>query len=64
MNLLTKLAEQGNPTPTTTDPRRNPGVNMKNFQGVDSDGSFNSTASSSVTSPENGTEYSSSLKED
>ncbi|KAL8171645.1 hypothetical protein V2J09_023449 [Rumex salicifolius] len=63
MNLLRKLAEEGNVTAPNTDPRRNPGYTPRRSQdGVDPDGSYASTASSSITSPENGTEYTSPLK--
>ncbi|THG11336.1 hypothetical protein TEA_004299 [Camellia sinensis var. sinensis] len=58
MNLLRKLAEEGTKT-ATTEPQRNHPLPPKTFQsGVNNNGDLSSTASSEVTSAENGTEYS------
>ncbi|XP_050231892.1 protein ROOT HAIR DEFECTIVE 3 [Mercurialis annua] len=59
MNLIKKLAEQGQ-VPAPNDPHRNPTLSANSFRS----GSDMSSASSGVTSPENGTEYSSSSKDD
>ncbi|CAK7356857.1 unnamed protein product [Dovyalis caffra] len=64
MNLLRRLAEEGQ-KPATTDPQRNPALASKNFQnGSSSISDSSSSASSMVTSPKKGTEYSSTLKDD
>ncbi|KAL7162621.1 hypothetical protein ACSBR2_042997 [Camellia fascicularis] len=61
MNLLRKLAEEGTKT-ATSEPQRNHPLPPKTFQsGVNNNGDLSSTASSEVTSAENGTEYSSPL---
>ncbi|KAF5931933.1 hypothetical protein HYC85_028104 [Camellia sinensis] len=58
MNLLRKLAEEGTKT-ATTEPQRNHPLPPKTFQsGVNNNGDLSSTASSEVTSAENGTKYS------
>ncbi|CAK9174489.1 unnamed protein product [Ilex paraguariensis] len=59
MNLLRKLAEEGQ-KPATSDPQRNPSLASKNFRsGGNNNGDLSSSASSEVTTSENGTEYSS-----
>ncbi|EEF34971.1 Protein SEY1, putative [Ricinus communis] len=63
MNLIKKLAEEGQ-KPATNDPQRNPALAAKSFRnGVGSSDDM-STASSGVTSTENGTEFSSASKDD
>ncbi|KAK6128020.1 hypothetical protein DH2020_038223 [Rehmannia glutinosa] len=59
MNLLRKLAEEGQ-RPATTDPQRNPPVPPMSLRSGTND--LSSSASSEVTSAENGTEYSSPSK--
>ncbi|GFP85689.1 protein root hair defective 3 [Phtheirospermum japonicum] len=62
MNLLRKLAEEGQ-RPANPDPQRNPPVPPKSIRsGTNDYGDLSSSASSEVTSAENGTEYSSPLK--
>lgn len=56
MNLLRKLAEEGQ-VPATTDGQRNSSLAAKNFRSGNSD--MSSSASSEVISSENGAEYSS-----
>ncbi|XP_052181348.1 protein ROOT HAIR DEFECTIVE 3-like [Diospyros lotus] len=59
MNLLRRLAEEGQKA-ATTEPQRNHPLTSKSFQsGVNSNGELSSSASSEVISSENGTEYSS-----
>ncbi|XP_057505001.1 protein ROOT HAIR DEFECTIVE 3-like [Actinidia eriantha] len=59
MNLLRKLAEEGQ-KPATTDPQRNHPLAARSHQsGVTNNGDFSSTGSSDVTTSENGSEYSS-----
>ncbi|KAA8541686.1 hypothetical protein F0562_022838 [Nyssa sinensis] len=59
MNLLRKLAEEGQ-MPATADPQRNPPPTSKSFQsGVTNNGALSSSGSSEVTSTENGAEDSS-----
>ncbi|KAL8139292.1 hypothetical protein V2J09_005313 [Rumex salicifolius] len=57
MNILRKLAEEGNKRPVANDARRN------TSSGVDHDGIFASTASSCVTSPTSRVEHSGSTVE-
>ncbi|KAK1362827.1 Protein ROOT HAIR DEFECTIVE 3-like [Heracleum sosnowskyi] len=61
MNLLKKLAEEGQ-VPTTSNNQRNPSLAAKSFPSGSSD--ISSSASSEVISSENGTEYSSSAVRD
>ncbi|XP_039049489.1 protein ROOT HAIR DEFECTIVE 3-like isoform X3 [Hibiscus syriacus] len=61
MNLLRKLAEQGQ-SPATNYPQTNPGAESKSFQSGSS--SMASSASSGITAPRNDIEYSSSSKEE
>ncbi|KAH9713405.1 protein ROOT HAIR DEFECTIVE 3 [Citrus sinensis] len=64
MNLLKKLAEEGQIPATNNNPQRNPvGASMNHQNGV-STSEISSTASSGVTSSGNGTEYSSPRKEE
>ncbi|KAJ6309038.1 hypothetical protein OIU76_018603 [Salix suchowensis] len=58
MNLLRRLAEEGQKPITTTDPRRNPAPVSRNFQNGSSSTSDSSSSSSSsgVTSPKEGNE--------
>lgn len=64
MNLLRKLAEEGQ-KPATNDPQRNAPAASKNFQNVTNTSTgLSSSASSEITSAENGTEYSSPSKQD
>ncbi|KAJ6711462.1 PROTEIN ROOT HAIR DEFECTIVE 3-like protein [Salix purpurea] len=58
MNLLRRLAEEGQKPITTTDPRRNPAPVSRNFQNGSSStsDSSSSSSSSSVTSPKEGNE--------
>ncbi|KAJ6394710.1 hypothetical protein OIU77_023837 [Salix suchowensis] len=58
MNLLRRLAEEGQKPITTTDPRRNPAPVSRNFQSGSSSTSDSSSSSSSsgVTSPKEGNE--------
>ncbi|XP_031276271.1 protein ROOT HAIR DEFECTIVE 3-like [Pistacia vera] len=64
MNLLRKLAEEGQ-VPATNDPPRNPVIPSKNYRnGVSTSSDLSSSASSEVTSSGNGTEQSSLSKED
>ncbi|KAL6996332.1 Cell wall protein rhd3 [Sarracenia purpurea var. burkii] len=60
MNLLRRLAEEGQRV-ATPEPQRNPPLAAKSFQsGVNNNnGDLSSSASSEITSAENGTEYSS-----
>ncbi|GFZ04266.1 root hair defective 3 GTP-binding protein [Actinidia rufa] len=59
MNLLRKLAEEGQ-KPATTEPQRNHPLAARGFQsGVTNNSGFSSTGSSDVTSSENSSEYSS-----
>ncbi|KAA8540291.1 hypothetical protein F0562_024146 [Nyssa sinensis] len=59
MNLLRRLAEEGQ-KPASTDPQRNPSIASKSFRsGVSNNGDLSSSASSEITSLENGAEYSS-----
>ncbi|MGI4421868.1 hypothetical protein ACR2V7_25805, partial [Klebsiella pneumoniae] len=61
MNLLRKLAEEGQ-KPATTEPQRNHPLAARSFQsGVTNNSGFSSTGSSDVTSSENSSEYSSPL---
>ncbi|PSS07350.1 Protein ROOT HAIR DEFECTIVE like [Actinidia chinensis var. chinensis] len=61
MNLLRKLAEEGQ-KPATTEPLRNHPLAARSFQsGVTNNSGFSSTGSSDVTSSENSSEYSSPL---
>jgi hypothetical protein len=63
MNLIRRLAE--GQKPMTTDPRRNPALASKFFQnGSSSFSDSSSSASSGITSPKEGNEYSSTLKDD
>ncbi|XP_011007686.1 PREDICTED: LOW QUALITY PROTEIN: protein ROOT HAIR DEFECTIVE 3-like [Populus euphratica] len=63
MNLIRRLAE--GQKPMTTDPRRNPALASKIFQnGSSSFSDSSSSASSGITSPKEGNEYSSTLKDD
>ncbi|GMH03757.1 hypothetical protein Nepgr_005596 [Nepenthes gracilis] len=64
MNFLKRLAEAGQ-MPATNDSHRNPLPSAKSRRsGVDTGSALSSTASSHITSAENGTEYSSPLKVD
>ncbi|KHG10361.1 root hair defective 3 -like protein [Gossypium arboreum] len=64
MNLLTKLAEQGQ-SPATNNPQTNVGAAaFKSFQNGSSSSSTSSTASSGVTASGNDIDYSSPPKED
>ncbi|KAJ6427569.1 hypothetical protein OIU84_023041 [Salix udensis] len=58
MNLLRRLAEEGQKPITTTDPRRNPAPVSRNFQNGSSSSSDSSSSSSSsgITSPKEGNE--------
>ncbi|XP_057978446.1 protein ROOT HAIR DEFECTIVE 3 isoform X2 [Malania oleifera] len=59
MNLLRKLAEEAQ-TPATSDNRRNPPLTSKGFRSeAEASNDLQSSASSEITSSENGTEYSS-----
>lgn len=59
MNLLRKLAEEGQ-KPAAPEPQRNRPVAATSFQsGSNNNGDVSSTASSEVTWSENGTEYTS-----
>ncbi|KAF9690147.1 hypothetical protein SADUNF_Sadunf01G0165600 [Salix dunnii] len=65
MNLLRRLAEEGQKPITTTDPGRNPAPVTRNFQnGSSSTSDSSSSSSSSISSPKEGNEYSSALKDD
>ncbi|KAK7294341.1 hypothetical protein RJT34_17230 [Clitoria ternatea] len=59
MNLMKKLAEEGQ-NPVANNPQRNPSKN--NYNAVTASQGVPSSASSNVTSLDNGTEYSSPLK--
>lgn len=59
MNLLKKLAEEGQITATNNNPQRNPVGASTNHQNGVSTTETSSSASSEVTSAVNGTEYSS-----
>uniref|UniRef100_A0A6N2N2C5 GB1/RHD3-type G domain-containing protein n=1 Tax=Salix viminalis TaxID=40686 RepID=A0A6N2N2C5_SALVM len=66
MNLLKRLAEEGQ-KPATADSQRNAAKSFQNGSSPLSDSSSSpssSSASSGVISPENGTEYSNTLKDD
>ncbi|XWS18861.1 hypothetical protein CRYUN_Cryun32bG0081400 [Craigia yunnanensis] len=63
MNLLRKLAEEGQ-IPATNNPQRNPAVASKSFQNGSTSSDMSSSASSGVTSSRNGTKYSSPTKEE
>ncbi|KAE8699428.1 Protein ROOT HAIR DEFECTIVE 3 [Hibiscus syriacus] len=63
INLLRKLAQQRQ-SPATNYPQTNPGAESKSFQNGSTRSSMSSTASSGVTAPGNGSEYSSHLKEE
>lgn len=64
MNLLKKLAEEGQPQrPATTDPQSNPALASKSMRNS-SNNDLTSSASSAVTSTEAGAEYSSRSKEE
>ncbi|KAK9282342.1 hypothetical protein L1049_005258 [Liquidambar formosana] len=63
MNLLKKLAEEGQ-TPATSDPQRNPSPASKSFRNGVNTSDLSSSASSGITSSENGTENSSPSKHD
>lgn len=59
MNLLRKLAEEGQ-RPGNADPQRNPPVPAQSLRsGTNDNSTLSSSASSEVISSENGTEYSS-----
>ncbi|GER52383.1 protein ROOT HAIR DEFECTIVE 3 homolog [Striga asiatica] len=63
MNLLRKLAEEGQRPPNANPQQHNPTAPPKSLQSGTSDyGGLSSSASSEVTSGENGTEYSSPSK--
>ncbi|KAH9664991.1 protein ROOT HAIR DEFECTIVE 3 [Citrus sinensis] len=64
MNLLKKLAEEGQIPATNNNPQRNPVRASMNHQNGVSTSEISSTASSGVTSSGNGTEYSSPRKEE
>ncbi|XP_047334056.1 protein ROOT HAIR DEFECTIVE 3 homolog 1-like isoform X2 [Impatiens glandulifera] len=65
MNLLKKLAEEGQMPASGADPRRNSPLAAKSFQNsVNNGGDLSSTGSSTITSSENGTEYSSPVRHD
>ncbi|KAK8641873.1 hypothetical protein V6N13_011244 [Hibiscus sabdariffa] len=59
MDLLRKLAEQGQ-SPATNYHQTNLGAESKSFQNGSTSSSMSSSASSGVTAPRNGIEYSSS----
>ncbi|XP_044486885.1 protein ROOT HAIR DEFECTIVE 3-like isoform X2 [Mangifera indica] len=63
MNLLKKLAEEGQ-VAATNEPPRNPGVPSKNYRNGGSTSDLSSSASSGVTSSGNRTEQSNTSKED
>lgn len=64
MNLLKKLAEEGQIPATNNNPQRNPvGASMNHQNGV-STTEISSSASSEVTSAVNGTEFSSPKREE
>ncbi|KAG7014019.1 Protein ROOT HAIR DEFECTIVE 3-like 1, partial [Cucurbita argyrosperma subsp. argyrosperma] len=63
MNLLKKLAEEGQQRPTTSDPQSNPAITSKRIRNSSSN-DMTSTASSAVTETEAGAEYTSGSKED
>ena len=63
MNLLRKLAEEGQ-IPATNNPQRNPAAVSKSFPNGSKSSDTSSSASSGVTSSGNGTEYSSPTKEE
>lgn len=63
MNLLKKLAEEGQQRPATADPQNNPALASKGFQNSSSN-DLTSTASSGVTSTETGAGHSSRSKEE
>lgn len=59
MNLLRKLAEEGH-KPTPSDTQRNPSLPSTSFQGSSNvDNVLSASASSEITHPDNGSEYSS-----
>ena len=63
MNLLKKLAEEGQQRPTTSDPQSNPAITSKRIRNSSSN-DMTSTASSAVTETEVGAECTSGSKED
>ena len=64
MNLLKRLAQEGQKA-ATNDPQRNPPLVSRSFHNRANTGvNMSSSASSGITSPEIGTEYSSPTKED
>ncbi|XP_022715165.1 protein ROOT HAIR DEFECTIVE 3-like [Durio zibethinus] len=63
MNLLKKLAEEGQ-MPATNNPQRNQAVRSTSFQNGSTSSNMSSSASSGVTASGNGTEYSNPTKED
>ncbi|XP_061372478.1 protein ROOT HAIR DEFECTIVE 3 homolog 1-like [Gastrolobium bilobum] len=61
MNLIKRLAEEGQ-NPATNNPQRNPSIN--NYNAVTAGSAVSSSASSNVSSLDNGTEYASSSKDE
>lgn len=60
MNLLRKLAEEGQAPAAANNPQRNASVQSKSFlSGANDYGDMSSSGSSEVTNMENGNEYSS-----
>eukprot|EP00262_Sarcandra_glabra_P002598 TRINITY_DN1299_c0_g1_i7.p1 TRINITY_DN1299_c0_g1~~TRINITY_DN1299_c0_g1_i7.p1 ORF type:complete len:839 (-),score=166.53 TRINITY_DN1299_c0_g1_i7:268-2514(-) len=62
INLLKRLAEEGQKPPTASDPRRNPTLESRSFRNGTHPDSTTSDASSNITSSESEIEYSSPVK--